>query len=172
MRSARKCRAALRETLTQEREKAQAVEERRLKDLETRVENEARARGAQFTGRLLTRLACAEVEARIANMVLEDLPLLPAEQVQAIVTGAATGTQAGGRSVKVTSAFPLSAAQRTAITQKLRSVAGDQIAIEFKEDSSLLAGLRIAAGPWVLGANLGDELQFFTSALRDDSQNH
>ena len=116
---------------------------------------------------LLTRLASAEMEAKIVALVLEDIPLLSAEQVQAIRTAA----RDGDRSVKVTSAFPVPATQRGAITQRLQTVIQDSVTVEFKEDSRLLAGLRLSIGPWLLHANLEDELQSFTDALRHDSQN-
>ncbi len=159
--------AGLQESLAQEREKARAVEQRRLNELASRVEEGGRVKSAQFTARLLTRLASAEMEAKIVALVLEDIPLLSAEQVQAIRTAA----RDGDRSVKVTSAFPVPATQRGAITQRLQTVIQDSVTVEFKEDSRLLAGLRLSIGPWLLHANLEDELQSFTDALRHDSQN-
>ncbi len=156
--------AALRESLAQEREKARAVDERRLNDLAGKAENDARVKGAQFTSRLLARLASAELEARIVDLVLEDIALLESGQVKAMIAA----VHAGERAVKVTSAFPLPDTLRAAVTGKLRTVTGDGIGIEFKEDSRLLAGLRIGVGPWVLEANLEKELQFFAAALRHD----
>jgi len=159
--------AALQESLTQEREKAQAVEARRVKELESRATELGTAKGVQFTARLLERAASAELEAKLADLLLEDLPLLPAEQLQRI--------RAAGRNdshpVSVTSAFPLPAARRDAITQRLQEVIQHGISIEFKEDNRLLAGLRISIGPWVLRANIEDELPFFAEALRHDSRN-
>ncbi len=157
--------ASLQESLVQEREKARTLEERRMKELEKRTAEEGAVTGAQFTARLLGRLASAEVEARIVDLVLEDVSLLPAEQVQAMKTA----VHDGEHPVKVTSAFPLPATQRDAIAQKLQAVIQDKLAIEFKEDSHLVAGLRISIGPWVLNANLEDELRFFASALRHDA---
>jgi len=37
----------------------------------------------------------------------------------------------------------------------------DGAVVQFGEDSRLRAGLRISIGPWVLRANLADELEFF-----------
>ncbi len=158
--------AALQQSLAQEREKARVVEQRRLQDLEKRMAEEARTKGAQFTGRLLTRFASVELESKIAAAAVEDVALLPPTQVQAIITA----VRGDGHPVQVISAFPLPDTERTMITHNLQALVRDQVAIEFREDSRLLAGLRINLGPWVLDANLGGELQFFANALRDDAR--
>ena len=51
------------------------------------------------------------------------------------------------------------------IIEKLREATGNRISVEFKEDNRLLAGLRIGIGPWVLRANLQDELEFFNGVV-------
>jgi F-type H+-transporting ATPase subunit b len=158
--------AALENSLKQEREKARVLEERRLNELKNQAEEEGIATGVQFTGRLLACAACPELEARLVNLTLEDLPRLPEEQIKALRSA---GQQAGVR-VKVTSAFPLSAAQRSAIGRRLKEVTEDSVAVEFTEDSRLLAGLRISVGPWVLRANVEDELEFFAQAVSHGSR--
>jgi F-type H+-transporting ATPase subunit b len=159
--------AALQQSLGQEREKARAVEEQRLKELERKAAEEGALTGTQFTARMLQRLASVELEARIVDLVLEDIPLLSPEQVQAMKAA----VHGSDRSVKVTSAFCLPATQRGAITQKLQAVLQGQVTAEFQEDTRLLAGLRISIGPWVLNANIEDEMRFFANALRHDFQN-
>ena len=76
----------------------------------------------------------------------------------------------GELQVKVTSAFPLSAPQRSEIVKTLKEVTQDSVAVEFGEYSALLAGLRISIGPWVLRANLEDELKFFADAIGHESR--
>jgi F-type H+-transporting ATPase subunit b len=158
--------AALENSLKQEREKARVLEERRLTELKNQAEEEGVVRGVQFTGRLLACAACPELEARLVNLTLEGLPRLPEEQIKALRL---VGQQAGVR-VKVTSAFPLSAAQRNAIGRRLKEVTENSVAVEFTEDSRLLAGLRISVGPWVLRANVEDELEFFAQAVGHGSR--
>ena len=158
--------AALENSLKQEREKARVLEERRLNQLKNRAEEEGIARGVQFTGRLLACAACAELEARLVNRTLEDLPRLPEEQIKAL----RSVCRQDGVRVKVTSAFPLSAAQRSAIGRRLKEVTEDSVAVEFTEDSRLLAGLRISVGPWILRANVEDELEFFAQAVGHGSR--
>ena len=156
----------LENALKQEQEKARVLEERRQNDLRNRAEDAGIVKGVQFTGRLLSRAASPEVESRLVSLVLEDLPLLPADQLQ----GLRSVCRQPGLRVKVASAFPLAAAQRSAIEEKIKEVTQDRIAVEFNEDSRLLAGLRISIGPWVLRANLEDELEFFSGAMLHGSR--
>jgi F-type H+-transporting ATPase subunit b len=156
--------AALENSLKQEREKARVLEDRRLNELQNKAEEEGIAKGVQFTARLLARAATSELEAKLVNLALEDLLRLPEEQIAAL----RSVSQQAGLQAKVTSAFPLSAEHRSLITQKLKEVTQDNVAVEFKEDGHLLAGLRISIGPWVLRANLEDELEFFAGIVRND----
>ena len=160
--------AALEHSLSQEREKARVLQERRLNELKNEAEAEGIANGVKFTGRLLASAACPELEAQLVDRTLEDLPRLPEEQVKALRS---VGQQANAR-VKVTSAFPLSAEQRDAIGQGLKKITEDNVAVEFNQDSRLLAGLRISVGPWVLRANIEDELEFFARAVGHGSRKH
>jgi F-type H+-transporting ATPase subunit b len=157
--------AALEHSLKQEREKARVLEQRRLNELQNKAEEGGIAKGVQFTARLLARAAGPELEARLVSLAVEDLPLLSNKQIKALRSVSQVGLQ-----VKVTSAFPLSAPQRSVIVQKLKEVTQDSVAIEFHEDSRLLAGLRINVGPWVMRANLEDELGFFADAIGHGSR--
>ena len=157
---------ALENSLKQEREKARVLEDRRLNELQNKAEEAGIARGVQFTARLLARAAGPELEARLVTLAVEDLPLLSNEQIKAL----RSVSQQAGLQVKVTSAFPLSAPQRSVIVQKLKEVTQDSVSVEFHEDSGLLAGLRISVGPWVLRANLEDELGFFADAISHESR--
>ena len=160
--------AALEHALRQEREKARVLEERRLNEIRNKAGEEGMARGVQFTARLLSRAASPELEAKLVRLALEDLPRLPDEQAEALRSAC---RQPGVRA-KITSGFPLPLPQRNVIAEKLKEMTQDNIALEFSEDRRLLAGLRISIGPWVLRANLEDELEFFAEALRHDFGNH
>ena len=156
---------ALENSLKQEREKTRVLEQRRLSELQSNAEELGIAQGVQFTSRLLARAASPELEARLVTLALEDLPLLSDEQIKAL----RSVSQQAGLQVKVTSAFPISSARRDAITLRLKEVTHDNLAVEFNEDSHLLAGLRISIGPWMLRANIEDELEFFSYAVRHGS---
>ena len=153
--------AALENSLAKERERAHVLEERRLRELKDKAETEGLATGLKFTACLLARLASPELEKRLVDLALEDLALQPSEQTETIRAACA---KADSR-VKVTSSFPLPAAEREAVVEKLQEATKNSISVEFNEDSRLLAGLRIGIGPWILRANLQDELGFFADMV-------
>ena len=153
--------AALENSLVKERERARVLEERRLRELYDKAETEGIATGLKFTARLLARLASPELEKRLVDLALEDLALQPREQTEAIRAACARPDCRA----KVTSSFPLPEAEREAIVEKLQEATKNGISVEFNEDSRLLAGLRIGIGPWILRANLQDELGFFADMV-------
>jgi F-type H+-transporting ATPase subunit b len=152
----------LRLELDQEREKAAAVEQRRLKDFTQQAEATAIALGGTFVSRLLSRLGGAELERKIIDMVKQDLPSLPHEQMQAVRVASATT----GLPMKITSAYPLDQAKRDVLCHVCRTLAGRDVVCEFLEDRNLIAGLRISFGSWVLRANVQDEMSFFAESSR------
>jgi F-type H+-transporting ATPase subunit b len=152
----------LRAELDQEREKALAVEQRRLKDFAQQAEATAIAQGGAFASRLLSRLGGPELERKIIDMVREDLPNLPHDQMQAIRAASATI----GLPMKIASAYPLDTTQRELLCHACRTLAGREVVCEFLEDKNLIAGLRISFGSWVLRANLQDEMNFFAESSR------
>lgn len=149
--------AALQTALEQERKRSRALEQQQAAELRRTLEEDAMVRAGQFAARLLSRLANAELEARIGEVVVDDLPHLPDEKLQTI----RAVCQEKNPTMKVTSAYPVSERQRNAFVQALGSLAGKDIACEFAEDDRLMAGFRIGIGPWILHANLRDELRFF-----------
>jgi len=155
----------LQSALAQEREKNTVLEQRHLSELETQAVQTGTRRGLQFTSRLLERIAGAELEARFVQLALDDLPHLSDVQKEAL----RSASRESQRVMKVTSAFPLPAAQREAITETLRGTTRPDVICTFHEDPSLLAGVRISCGPWILRANLQDELAFFAERSSDGS---
>jgi F-type H+-transporting ATPase subunit b len=159
--------AGLESALKQEREKARVLEERRLTELRNQAETAAVAKGVQFTARLLARAAGPDLDSRLVSLALEDLPRLAHEQIQALRSAV---SQQSGLQIKVTSAFPLSLPQRSVITEKVKELAQANVAVAFNEDAGLLAGLRISIGPWVLRANIEDELEYFAAAINHEAR--
>lgn len=156
--------ADLQKALEQEREKERVLAERHLKELEDHAAEQGTGRGVQFTARLLNRIASPELESRLLALLVEDLPRLPAEQIKALQE-ACRDPQ---RAVKIVSAFPLASGQRSQVVKVLQEATHENVAAEFEEDSSLMAGLRISAGPWTVRANLCDELEFFAAMVKYD----
>jgi F-type H+-transporting ATPase subunit b len=153
---------SLRTELDQEREKAAAVEQRRLKDFTQQAEAVAIAQGGIFASRLLSRLGGVELERKIVDMVVQDLPRLPQDRIEAIRSAPTTV----GLAMKVASAYPLDATQQKVLADACRTLIGREVPCEFLDDRNLLAGLRISFGSWVLRANVQDELSFFAESSR------
>lgn len=160
--------ADLRKALDQERERDRVLTERRLAELQDRAAEQGIAQGVQFTARLLERIAGKEIEARLVAMVLEDLPHLPAAQLD-LLRQACRDPQ---RAVKIASAFPLEELARAQLAKALSEIAQQNVTASFEQDSSLTAGLRISAGPWTVRTNLKDELQFFAEMAQHDIRQH
>lgn len=148
---------ALRGTLELEREKARVLDERRRAEASHQLEDEALSLGARFTARLLTAIASPELEATLIGLAGTQLAELSGEQSTALRE--AYESQDG--SARVVSAYPMSVAQRGSLEQALKAVLGGEVECKYEEDAGLVAGLRIVVGPWVLHANLRDELESF-----------
>lgn len=151
---------ALHASLDQEREKARVLEQRHTVETRHRLEEAALAQGGRFVARLLSRIAGAELEERIRGLLLEDLPRLGDAELRKLRTAC---QEAGGR-IEISSAYPLAAAQRQSLVQALSDLAGQPLTCKFVQNMELMAGLRIAIGPWMLRCNLRDELRFFAEA--------
>ena len=133
------------------------LEARERSEREAALEREALTVAARFASRFLDRLAGPELEAKLVALALSELDALAPDRLDALRDPTV--------GIKVVSAYPLDAAQRTAFTQSLGRLAGRALAPEFTEDAMLKAGVCIMAGAWVLMANLRDELSFFSESF-------
>ena len=154
--------AALEASIAEERERRHVLDERHQRDFERAIEEQGIAQGAAFSARLLARLATPELEARLYALLLEDLRNLRAEDKQAVAEAAA----APGLQLKIQSAFALDAGMRAELARALAEATGKALPVEYRENPELLAGFQVSIGPWILHANLRDELKFFSGALR------
>lgn len=154
--------AELETSIAKERERRRVLDERHQRDFQRTVEEHGIAQGAAFAARLLSRMATPELEARLYALLLEDLRGLRAEDKRAVADAAVMP----GLQLKVQSAFALDAARRAELAQALAEVAGNTLPVEYGENPELLAGFQVSIGPWILYANLRDELKFFSGALR------
>ncbi len=153
----------LKKTLTQEREKNRVVEQRRLQDALHQNEAKALEQGARFATQLLQRIAGPELDARLADLVLEELADIPEERLASLRSDYRENPVAA----RVASAYELTAARCEGLQQALNALVGDDVACEFERDAELIAGLRITLGAWVLGANLRDELESFAESAHE-----
>lgn len=151
----------LQQGLEAEREKARVLAEREQGEWLREAEVQALAQGARFVARLLERVASPEVEAQLFTLLLSELEALPAAQreaLQALENGKPL-------EVVVASAFPLSAEQQQALQQRLQGQVGVSLQFSYRQKPELLAGLRLTVGPWVMHANLHDELKTFAAVV-------
>ena len=149
--------AALQVELEKEQEQASARAGQQIREAVRQAETTAIEHGARFAGTLLSRIASPEIEAKLLDAVLEDLSQLPDREVAAVRS--ALPANAHGR---VTTAYPLNQDSRERLIQAVERQIKRSIEWDFTEDRSLLAGLRLSLGAWVLRGNIQDELKFFT----------
>lgn len=151
-----------RQTLEAERQQTEVLEQRRLRSREMELEKTALALGGRFAARLLERLAGPELEARLVDIFIDDLSEVPEEQWQRVAAAFSdTPVEAC-----LSSAFPLAEAQRAGLRQAVNAQLGRPVDCQFLEDGTLISGIRFELGPLSLGANVRDELAFFTRAER------
>jgi F-type H+-transporting ATPase subunit b len=154
--------SALETEIEEEHQRRHVLDERHQRDFEHTVEEKGIAQGAAFSARLLARVAGPELEARLYALLLEDLRNMRAEDRRAVANTAAVA----GLQIRVQSAFSLDEDNRDKLARALAEVLGKTLPIEYRENKELLAGYQVNVGPWVLHANLRDELRFFSGALR------
>jgi len=151
---------SLRVTMEEERKKHEVLEERRLQEHRKQAEQAAADQGARFAARLLSGIASPEVEVRLIDFFLEELGRQSPERRQAL----RRAIEESPGSVRVISAYPLPSDRRARMTKGLADFFGRKVACEFSEQKELLAGVRVAIGPWTLQADLASELKLFRDA--------
>lgn len=150
---------ALAGTLAEERERSEAQEAHRQKELRRDLEARALAQARDFASRLLARLSGPALEARLVEVFIEDFPDLPEDQLAGLRT--ASAMQAARATVS--SAFALDETLRARIAAAIDARLGSHLPLEFTEDAKLLAGLRVSVGHTQLNLNLADELSLFAA---------
>jgi F-type H+-transporting ATPase subunit b len=151
----------LQQELAAEREKAGVLAERQLQEQQRQNEVNALEQGARFVARLLEALASPEIQAKLFEHLLHELKHLPPAQRDALQSAAVVNGKP--LSVQVLSAYPLSEGQQQQLKKQIESRVPQQIQYQFHEDRKLICGLRITVGPWVMHANLHDELKTFAA---------
>jgi len=149
--------AQLQSSLAQEQQKARVIAAQQEQERQHQSEQQALQNGVRFTSKLLSELASAELEARLVDKLLEQLQTLPAAERDRL----RQALNAHELTAQIQTAFPLNQDRRKRLQQALQNFSDQRVACEFEQDPDLLAGTRIRLGPWLLHANLQDELQAF-----------
>jgi len=147
----------------QERARLAALQAKQAAERERAEAQRALAQAGAFAARLLERLAGPELDARLVELFATDLAAL-AEDRRATLAEAARAAE--GR-ITVQSARPLPEAARSRLEQALSQALGLACHAEYAVDAALVSGLSVALGPWLLQADLRDELRFFSAGPRN-----
>ena len=154
--------AELTQKIAEETERRKIIDERRRLEYEKRVEDKAIEQGVTFASQLLSRMATPELEAQLFQLLLKDLASLGETDKQSLRDAAA----ALSSPITVPSVFPLSDKQRNDLATCLSEIIQQNANLEFQCNAQLLAGIHIQIGPWILHANLRDELKFFSKPVQ------
>lgn len=143
--------------LEQERQKAKVTLSKQQQELQQQAEKQALKNAAKFAGMLLQQSAGPDLEARLVTLLMDNLTTLPdACKLCLTMLGAKKSVP-----IAITSAYPLSVEMRQQLEQKLGALISSQIMFQYLQDETLIAGLRMDIGSWVLNANLQHELTGF-----------
>lgn len=149
--------------LDQERQKAKVTLSKQQQELQQQAKKQALQNGAKFAGMLLQQSAGPELEARLFSLLIDNLTTLPeACNLSLTVLGTKKSVP-----VKITSAYPLPVEMRSQLEQKLGALINSPINFQYHQDQSLIAGLRMDIGAWVLNANLQHELIGFAEIANE-----
>lgn len=114
----------------------------------------------------MQQAAGLEVEGRLLAMLIDQLAAMP----EASKLSLQLSDSKKPLNIKVTSAYPLAIDLRQQLEQKLGLLINHPVDSQYKQDSALIAGVRIDIGAWVLHANLGHELVGFAEIAYESEQ--
>jgi F-type H+-transporting ATPase subunit b len=155
--------AEIKTEIGRERQKAQAVAEQEQERQARLLEQQAIAMASSFGSRMLSRIAGPELERQLVEAALQDLRALPDHQREQLRQ--AWGSDDGP--LTVTTAYNLEDSLRSALETTIGELVGNAVTCSYHEDRALIAGVRVAWGPWVLRANIQDDLKSLTEAARE-----
>lgn len=157
--------AEIKQTQTDEAAKLQARNEALLATQQSLLLREANHSAYANVALMLQRLSSSELTHAIVTTLLEDLHNLAEAEHAALVKAAENLIAASA--VEIITAHPLSDSDHSAVLAGLNLATGKTLSPVIREDSNLLAGLRIVIGECQLHANLADELAFFKQQQYD-----
>jgi len=149
------------QAVERERDRLAALQAKREADWKRDTEQRALDQASTFAARLLGRVADEALDARLVEVFAADLGGWSAEKIDPLAEAARS---AGGR-LSVISAHALPEAVRRRLGQLLSERLRIECRPEYAVDETLVAGLSVAVGPWLLQANLRDELRVFAGGV-------
>ncbi|WP_163339470.1 F0F1 ATP synthase subunit delta [Desulfopila sp. IMCC35008] len=154
----------LQQELDAERIKNKVLMARQAEEQQRQSEDRALEIGARFSAKLLSSVASREMQKRLVEFLMVELQQLPVDREEALLAMTENGRDI---IVKVLSAYPLDEQEQQTLQNYLDSLLAYSLMYEYATDRTLLAGLRITVGPWVIHANLYDELKTFASIVHE-----
>lgn len=149
--------AALDSELAAVRQKHAAIESRRAQEMQQKLQHEADRKSLALVSALLARLSDDALDQKLIDMFLVDLQLLPEAQRMAI----RDEVQRPDARLTLVMARPRPPQDEWALKNQIAEALGCPPQMDCTVDSTLTAGLRVQAGPWILAASIADELVFF-----------
>lgn len=143
----------LQRELEQERQINQVTLEREQQEFQHNAQQRALENAAKFASILLQQAITPELEKHLTQLLLERLTTLP----QTIDFS----QLAGETTIKISSVYPISTKFQQQLEANFSNLIAAPKAFDYQQDVSLIAGLRIELGSWVLNANLKHELSGF-----------
>lgn len=154
------------EELRRERKRTDALAESRVQAAIAASREQAQRQAHEALSLLLQRLAGPALDERLLDMLIEDLPQLPPDQLAALRQAA----QVPDPVLELTSARPLAAADKERLCKAMEPVTACAMRVVERVDPALTSGLRIGLGPWLLAASLADELSYFRAGAQRDGK--
>lgn len=140
------------------RKKAAVIEQRQHADALNQYQKKAHQQAARFTSQLLSDLSGPELEQRLLDLLIDTLKQMGNSQKQALLQACKTSNN----DINVSSAYPLSQAQRDELEQVLGQLCDQPLPnINYQQDKALIAGFKIVIDAWILRINLQDQLSGF-----------
>lgn len=154
----------LQQSLKAERKKSEVLIARQAEEQQRQSEAKALELGARFATRLLDKMASKNLQETLIELLVEELQELPPEKREAILAQKENGRP---EAVQVLSAYPLGESEQVELQKCLDGIMSSPLTYEYSMDSNLLAGVRITFGPWIIHANLHDELKIFAAIAHE-----
>ncbi len=153
----------LQHELEQERQKHQVNLNRQQQEFQQHAQQQAIKNAAKFASVFLTQTASPELEAKLAQLLLEQLKTFP-ESLSACLQYLKNKPNV---SIKITSVYSIDSQLKEKLEQCFSSLIVIPVMFDYQQDAMLIAGLRIDIGAWVLQANLKHELSGFAELAYD-----
>ncbi|CAG1769172.1 hypothetical protein BAC3_00101 [uncultured bacterium] len=148
----------LQQELAQDRQKHKVTLDRQQQEFQQYAQQQALKNGARFAGLLLQQTASPELEARLIQLLLEQLVTLPDSLVL---------QQSETITIQISTAYLITDDLQQQLETRFMQLISLPLVFQYQQDKTLIAGVRIDIGAWVLQANLQQELRGFAELAND-----